>query len=819
MTSTFASNRFPGDLIGPYRLIRLLGEGGMAEVWLAQRADGTIKREVALKLPRLRGDRQDLASRFARECDILAALEHPHIARLYDAGISPDGLPYLAMEYVRGEKLTTWCDQLRLGVSERLQLLLQVLDAVQYAHAHQVIHRDIKPSNILVNEGGQVQLLDFGVAKLLAQDEQLTIAYGRAMTPDYASPELARGDPPEPCSDVYSLGVLLYELLTGCLPYRMKARGSGAQLEQAILAAEVLPPSTHLAPDAGAARGTTPEKLARRLRGDLDAIVLMALAKEPARRYDGASSMSEDVQRYLHGKPVKARSAPLHYRIGKFLRRNRAVVGLSAIAIIAVLVAIAADHLALSRRVDQPAFTPPAHSVAVLPFTNLSGDPKQEYFSDGISEELINALSHIEALQVSARTSSFSFKGKDVDIGTIARKLNVAAVLEGSLRRSGDTVRITAQLINTVNGYHIWSQSYDRDLKDNLALQTDIATAVAQEMQVRLLGDEAARIEVDGTHNSEAYDAYLRGMQIEVTVQDAASARRALAAFDQAIALDPNFAAAQTHRARALRYLAYFSTDPKAVRDLYASARQAAERAVALAPDSADAHMTLGWHVLVNGYLDFTSAAPEIDRAMALGPGSAAVLDSYAGFQGIVGHPEPSLTAMRQAIRLDPQNPRYREHLLHALTMARRFEDVLAAVQDAKALRAEGYYAGLFSFQSYLALGRPKLASQTCESPATPLDEGDRHLCLALAYHALGKMTQAAAELEELKTLDGNLGAATYAAIYAQWGDPSAALMWLATAERVNRASLATVKVDWLFDPIRGQPEFQALVQRLKFPS
>jgi eukaryotic-like serine/threonine-protein kinase len=820
VTSAFASDRSPGDLVGPYRLIRLLGEGGMAEVWLAQRADGSIKRAVALKLPRLRGDRQDLASRFARECDILAALEHPHIARLYDAGISPDGLPYLAMEYVRGEKLTTWCDEHRLGVSERLELVLQVLDAVQYAHAHQVIHRDIKPSNILVNEAGQVQLLDFGVAKLLAQDEQLTIAYGRAMTPDYASPELARGDPPEPGSDVYSLGILLYELLTGCLPYRIKARGSGAQLEQAIIAAEVLPPSTQLAPEAGAARGTTQEKLARRLRGDLDAIVLKALAKEPAERYDGASSMSEDVQRYLHGTPVKARSAPLHYRVSKFLKRNKAVVWLSAIAVIAVLVAIGADRLALSRRVDHalPAFAPPAHSVAVLPFTNLSGDPKQEYFSDGVSEELINALSHVEALQVSARTSSFSFKGKNADIGTIARKLNVAAVLEGSLRRSGDTVRITAQLIDTVNGYHIWSQSYDRDLKDNLALQTEIATAVAQEMQVRLLGDEAARIEVDGTHNSEAYDAYLRGMQIEVTVQDAASARRALAAFDQAIALDPNFAAAQTHRARALRYLAYFSTDPNAVRDLYATARQAAERAVALAPDSADAHMALGWHVLVNGYLDFTGAAPEIDRAMALGPGSAAVLDSYAGFQGIVGHRELSLAAMRHAIRLDPQNPRYREHLLHALTMARRFEDVLAAVQDARALRAEGYYAGLFSFQSYLALGRPELASQTCESPATPLDESDRHLCLALAYHALGKMTQATAELEELKALHGNLGAADYAAIYAQWGDPGSALTWLATAERVNRASLATVKVDWMFDPIRGQPQFQALVQRLKFP-
>jgi predicted Zn-dependent protease len=193
-------------------------------------------------------------------------------------------------------------------------------------------------------------------------------------------------------------------------------------------------------------------------------------------------------------------------------------------------------------------------------------------------------------------------------------------------------------------------------------------------------------------------------------------------------------------------------------------------------------------------------------------------LDGYAGFQTFVGHRDLSLAAMRHAIRLDPQNPRYREHLLDALTMARRFEDVLAAVQDARALQPEGHYAGIFTAQSYLALGRPQLASQTCESPATPLDEDDRHLCLALAYHALRKLKEAAAELEELRALQGDLGAVQYAAIFAQWGDPAAALTWLATAERVNRGSLLPIKVEWLFDPLRNQPQFQALLQRLKFP-
>ncbi len=820
-----ASGLNAGDFVGPYELIRLLGAGGMAEVWLARRADGAFKRDVALKLPLLTRRRNDLEQRFVHERDILASLEHPNIARFYDAGVDSEGLPYLSMEYVKGQTLMGWCDTQALGVEERLALFLQVLDAVKYAHEKNVIHRDLKPSNIFVTESGQVRLLDFGVAKLLQENgdqTQISRIYGQALTPDYASPELLRGEHVGPRSDVYSLGMLLYELLTGTRPYRLSAHASLAGLRRAVASADVQRPSTQLTREASAARAATQEHLSRKLRGDLDAVVLKALAKEPSERYDSAVSMALDLQRYLQGQPVKARMAPVSYRVGKFLRRNSATAWLVAMSIIAICVTVGVDRLILPRRADDssaPAsFTPPVHSVAVLPFTNLSGDPQQDYFSDGVSEELINALSHVEALQVSARTSSFSFKGKNADIGAIARKLNVAAILEGSIRRSGNTVRITAQLVNTVNGYHIWSQNYDRDLRDILTLQTDIATAVAQEMQVKLLGDEAARIEVGSTRNPEAYDAYLRGIQIELTAQDLASSRLALAAFDQAISLDPNFAAAYTHRVRALRGVANFTTEPGAVRDLYAMARQAAERAVALAPDYADAHMALGWQVLVHGDLDFGAANREVDRAMALAPGSASVLDSYAGFQGIVGHHDVALAAMRHAIKLDPQNPRYREHLLESLTGARRFDDVLVAVQDAKALHAEGYYAGIYSATSYLALGRPELAAKICESPATPLDAGDRHFCLALAYHALGKIKPATTELEKFKALSGDLSAVSYAAVYAQWGDPGAALLWLATAERLRRASLAGIKVDWMFDPIRNHPQFQALERRLNFP-
>jgi serine/threonine protein kinase len=313
-----------------------LGAGGMAEVWLARRADGAFKREVALKLPMLAQARAGLEARFARERDILASLEHPHIARLYDAGVDPKGLPYLAMEYVQGEPLTDWSDAHRLGIPERLGLFLQVLEAVQYAHEKQVIHRDLKPSNILVTESGQVRLLDFGVARLLEGEETdqpaLTSLYGRALTPDYASPELLRGDPIDERSDLYSLGVLLYELLTGTRPYRLKSAASIGALDQAIATLEVKKPSLQLEPSAATDRSSTVERLARQLRGDLDAVVLKALAKEPTLRYPSAAALKEDLRAYLGGRPIRARPARIPYRLGKFARRNRALLGVGAAA-------------------------------------------------------------------------------------------------------------------------------------------------------------------------------------------------------------------------------------------------------------------------------------------------------------------------------------------------------------------------------------------------------------------------------------------------------------------------------------------------------
>jgi serine/threonine-protein kinase len=336
----------PGSEVGPYRIERELGAGGMAQVWLAQRSDGTLTRDVALKLPRLSLLRMDLAERFARERDILARLEHPNIARLYDAGVTADGLPYLAMEYVEGRAITEYCDERRLDVRARLALFGQVLAAVQFAHARLVIHRDLKPSNILVNQAGDVRMLDFGIAKLLADDERahetrLTQMSGRALTPDYASPEQVRGEPLTIATDVYSLGVVLFELLCGQRPYRLKL-ASAAQLEQAIVEAEPQRPSSAVDAAAAQARGSEPRQLARALAGDLDTIVLKALAKAPAARYGTVAELDDDLQRYRDGRAVRARPPSRWYLARKFVGRHRAAIGGAAAALVMVATAASA---------------------------------------------------------------------------------------------------------------------------------------------------------------------------------------------------------------------------------------------------------------------------------------------------------------------------------------------------------------------------------------------------------------------------------------------------------------------------------------------
>ena len=469
----------------------------------------------------------------------------------------------------------------------------------------------------------------------------------------------------------------------------------------------------------------------------------------------------------------------------------------------------------VSRAPATASFNPPPHSIAVLPFVNISGDKEQEYFSDGLTEELLNDLARIDELQVAARTSAFSFKGKDTDIGTVARKLNVGAVLEGSVRRSVHRVRVTAQLINAITGFHLWSATYDRDLGDVLKLQTEIASAVASALKVTLLRDVATEMKVGGTRNPAAYDAYLRSTTAYWRVRSASDNESVRAGYQEAVRLDPNFALGYAGWSLALgAYAQNFAHGP-AVGDFIRQARAPALKAVALAPELAEGHLALAG---VQGEsLDFAGASEEYDRAMALAPGNARVLRDYGGFAVMMGRTDAGIAAARRATVLDPLNAWSYSDLSAALWMARRYDEALAAYQDSLALRPTDPHWLANGSMFYYALGDFEKMRTVCEG-VEQADIQNYQDCLALAYHKLGRPTDAASALARFKALQGDAGAYGYAQIYAQWGDTKEALKWLETALRLRDRNLIGLKTDQLLDPLRKEPRFQAIERELTFP-
>ena len=832
-----------GVRVGPYELIRRLGTGGMAQVWLARRADGAFRREVALKLPTLTQLRADLEQRFARERDILASLEHPHIARFYDAGVDPNGLPYLALEYVHGRTLTDYCDAHRLGIAARLKLFLQVLDAVQYAHTKHVIHRDLKPSNILVNESGEVQLLDFGVAKLLEAEDAdrtpLTSVYGRALTPDYASAELLRGDPLDARSDVYSLGVVLYELLTGARPYQLKSAASVGLLEQAITRVELKKPSTRIEPEAVATRATTSQRFARALRGDLDAIALKALAKDPAERYPSAAALAEDLQRHLHGKSVHALPARFSDRLRKFVRRNKGAVGVSVTAIAAILATVGytlypetatrariANEAAVSAAkgagaattasVAVTAFAPPAHSVAVLPFVNMSGDKEQEYFSDGISEDLITALSQFPGLKVIGRISSFQFRDSNEDSRSIGAKLGVVHLLEGSVRRSGDVVRVSADLINTADSSAQWSERYDRPYRDLFALQDEITHAVVGALRARLLPGKhaAAQSERPPSGSLESYNAFLQGV-FYVSRDTESDLRKAIEYYTQATELDPRYALAWSGLSRAWAGLSEAFLEGAAAQEAYAKARAAAERALTLSPELAAAHLARGW-LLLRADFEWRGAEAEFRRAMELAPNDGDTKFQLGIGLAAFGEGEQAIELMRQALATEPLRALWYTWLATYLSGLNRLDEAERAIRTALELQpvAAYYHQRLTIIEIKRGNAEAALAAAQQEPPGSWQD-----VALALARQVGGHRSAADAALKTLIDKDAGFAAYQIAEVYALRNDAKETFAWLDRAWS-NRDPAFTYL---LYDPFilryRDDPRFAAFCRKVGLPT
>jgi TolB-like protein/Flp pilus assembly protein TadD len=460
------------------------------------------------------------------------------------------------------------------------------------------------------------------------------------------------------------------------------------------------------------------------------------------------------------------------------------------------------------------AFNPPPHSIAVLPFVNMSGDKDQEYFSDGLTEELLNSLVRIKELQVAARTSSFSFKGKDADIATIARKLNVGAVLEGSVRSGGHKIRVTAELTNAVTGFHLWSQTYDRQLSDVLQLQTDIANAVTSALKIALLGNIAQMIEMGGTHNPSAFDAYLHATNAYRRGDlDERGMQEALAGYSEAIHLDPGFAMAYADRSLVLDGLGRNYAAGAKRRDHYEKAQADARKAITLVPDLAVGHLALA--TILNSTLDFPGANSEYARALALAPGDAKVLRRYGQFEVLMGHSGVGLDALRRSVTLDPLNASNYFLLGEALVWARRPTEALISFNEAKALDPDDASVYGWLGYAYLIAQDFQNAKEACERTI----ESNRFHCLAIAYDGLGRHADAEAMLAKLTSVKRNSQGVFLAMIYAQRRDMDRALAALDQAVHERDPYLEYVKTNPFLDPLRQEPRFQAIERALKFPS
>lgn len=496
-----------GSDVGGYRLISELGLGGMGAVWLAKRSDGSLKRRVALKLPLFSIHHRALAERFERERDILATLTHPHIARLYDAGTTPHGQPFLALEHVEGKTITQHCDAHKLSVDARLNLFLQVLDAVQYAHSNLVLHRDLKPSNVLVAPDGQVKLLDFGIAKLIsgtdsaADNAELTEAGGQALTPDFASPEQIAGAPLSTASDVYSLGVLLYELLVGERPYKLFALGRAA-LEEAILHVSAIKPSqmvraTDYTDEMAAKRGVAKTRLAQQLSGDLDTILAKALKKNPRARYETASAFAADLRRYLSGEAVEAQPDSRWYRFNKMVRRNRLAVGATSAVMLALVVGAGAA-LWQAQQAQKQAAKSAAVQTFLLDIFRANSDRQKnpEKARNTTARELVDigadrvtqALAgtpdaQLEVLNTLAEIYD-SFAPSDRILALRRQKLSVTKTVYGE--RSKETAAAMLELANTLG-----MKGIPAEVAEQESVLTDAQMILDQ------LGDKGSRIRAE----------------------------------------------------------------------------------------------------------------------------------------------------------------------------------------------------------------------------------------------------------------------------------------------------------------------------------
>lgn len=784
-----------GAMISHYRILNRLGSGGMGVVYRAR--DEKLGRDVAIKVLHAGGMADPEARRrFRREALALSRLNHPGVAAIYEFD-TQDDVDFLVMEYLVGVSLE---ERMRTGPLPESDIIAwgrSIAEALQATHQQEVIHRDLKPGNVFLTESGGLKVLDFGLAKVdstrsLAQSEQLSSLQPAGGTLRYMAPERVLGHEVDGRADLYSLGVVLYQMATAHLPFESEAP---AALCMQILKQRPRPPRAHN------------PRISRRLEW----LIWKLLQKDPGQRYPDATAVLRDLGR------IDVSMHPIE-RAQISIQINRpAWLGLAAgLAITAAVTTLAIGDMGHWR--ERVSGRPPIRSIAVLPFTNLSADSTQQFLADGLTEELISNLAQIPSLRVISRTSTMSYRKAPKPVPVIGRELNVDAVVEGSIGRVGDQLRVTTQLVRAATDEHLWAHSYDRAASDLASLRGEVALAIAGEIQAEVSPGRRAQMSRPRPKDPAAYDSYLKGRYFRDRTQEA-DVRKGIEYFQDAIRRQPDFADAYAAQADCYLQLALFNGMPAAT--AYDRAKELARRAIAIDSTSVEAHVILGRLLMIVDW-KFAEAETQLKTALRMNSGTAAAHRAIAAYFWIMGRKTEALTHSRRALNIDPLSIRTNHALAGVLLMPGHLDESIQQTFRTLELDSTWLDVRFTLVTAYHAKGK---IAETVAEQLLIYDRLSRIHFISAEPEKIAKLREAyarggaeafwRADIERIRDGYGQTNPCAVAALYCYLGDRDHAMEWLEKAYTKRYQAILYVKSDPDYTILRGDPRFQDLLRRI----